>query len=65
MLEIGREMVYGEASDALLAEAEEELIKEAMRLMRVALEPAASPARATNACIVSLAVCLRRGDRAR
>ena len=30
MLEIGREMVYGEASDALLAEAEEELIKEAM-----------------------------------
>jgi len=30
MLEIGREMVYGEASDALLAEAEAELIKEAM-----------------------------------
>src|SRR5206468_5820823 len=30
MLEIGREMVHGEASDALLAEAEAELIKEAM-----------------------------------
>jgi len=30
MLEIGREMVYGEASDALLAEAEAELIREAM-----------------------------------
>ena len=30
MLEIGREMIYGEASDALLAEAEAELIKEAM-----------------------------------
>ena len=31
MLEIGREQVYGEASDALLAEAEAELVKEAMR----------------------------------
>ncbi|HUL90541.1 MAG TPA: DNA ligase-associated DEXH box helicase, partial [Pseudolabrys sp.] len=31
MLEIGRENVYGEASDELLAEAEAELIKEAMR----------------------------------
>jgi ATP-dependent Lhr-like helicase len=31
LLEIGREMVYGEASDALLAEAADELIKEAMR----------------------------------
>ena len=30
MLEIGREMVYGEASEALLAEAEAELVKEAM-----------------------------------
>jgi ATP-dependent Lhr-like helicase len=30
MLEIGREMVYGEASDALLAEAEAELVREAM-----------------------------------
>jgi len=30
MLEIGREMVYGEASDVLLAEAEEALVKEAM-----------------------------------
>jgi ATP-dependent Lhr-like helicase len=30
MLEIGREPVYGEASDALLAEAADELIKEAM-----------------------------------
>ena len=30
MLEIGREMVYGEASDALLAEAEADLVKEAM-----------------------------------
>jgi ATP-dependent Lhr-like helicase len=30
MLEIGREMIYGEASDALLAEAEAQLIKEAM-----------------------------------
>jgi len=30
MLEIGREAVYGEASDALLAEAAEELVKEAM-----------------------------------
>jgi ATP-dependent Lhr-like helicase len=30
MLEIGREEVYGEASDALLAEAEAELVKEAM-----------------------------------
>ena len=29
-MEIGREMVYGEASDALLAEAEAELVKEAM-----------------------------------
>ena len=31
MLEIGRESVYGEASEALLAEAEAELIREAMR----------------------------------
>jgi ATP-dependent helicase Lhr and Lhr-like helicase len=30
MLEIGREQVYGEASDELLAEAAEELVKEAM-----------------------------------
>ena len=30
MLEIGREMVFGEASDALLQEAEDELVKEAM-----------------------------------
>ena len=30
MLEIGRESVYGEASDELLAEAADELIKEAM-----------------------------------
>jgi ATP-dependent helicase Lhr and Lhr-like helicase len=30
LLEIGREMVYGEASDALLAEAEADLVKEAM-----------------------------------
>jgi ATP-dependent helicase Lhr and Lhr-like helicase len=30
MLEIGREAVYGEASDALLAEAAEELVREAM-----------------------------------
>jgi ATP-dependent Lhr-like helicase len=30
MLEIGRETVYGEASDTLLAEAADELIKEAM-----------------------------------
>jgi ATP-dependent helicase Lhr and Lhr-like helicase len=31
MLEIGREMVYGEASDVLLAEAADELVKEAMQ----------------------------------
>ena len=31
LLEIGRETVYGEASDALLAEAADELIKEVMR----------------------------------
>jgi ATP-dependent helicase Lhr and Lhr-like helicase len=31
MLEIGRENVYGEASDELLAEAEAELVQEAMR----------------------------------
>jgi ATP-dependent helicase Lhr and Lhr-like helicase len=31
MLEIGREAVYGEASEALLAEAEAELVKEAMQ----------------------------------
>jgi ATP-dependent helicase Lhr and Lhr-like helicase len=31
MLEIGREQVYGEAGDALLAEAEAELVKEAMQ----------------------------------
>jgi ATP-dependent helicase Lhr and Lhr-like helicase len=30
MLEIGREMVHGEASDALLAEAADDLVKEAM-----------------------------------
>ena len=30
MLEIGRETVYGEAADALLAEAADELVKEAM-----------------------------------
>jgi ATP-dependent Lhr-like helicase len=30
MLEIGREAVYGEASDELLAEAAEDLVKEAM-----------------------------------
>jgi ATP-dependent Lhr-like helicase len=31
MLEIGRETVYGEAADTLLAEAEDELVKEAMQ----------------------------------
>jgi ATP-dependent helicase Lhr and Lhr-like helicase len=31
MLEIGREQVYGEAADVLLAETEAELVKEAMR----------------------------------
>jgi ATP-dependent Lhr-like helicase len=31
MLEIGREQVYGEASEALLAEAEAELVREAMQ----------------------------------
>ena len=31
MLEIGRESVYGEASEALLAEAKAELVREAMR----------------------------------
>ena len=31
MLEIGRESVYGEASEGLLAEAEAELVKEAMQ----------------------------------
>jgi ATP-dependent Lhr-like helicase len=31
MLEIGRETVYGEASEELLAEAEAELVDEAMR----------------------------------
>ncbi len=31
MLEIGRETVYGEAADALLAEAADELMKEAMK----------------------------------
>ena len=31
MLEIGRETVYGEASDTLLAEAADELVKEAMK----------------------------------
>ena len=31
MLEIGRETVYGEASDSLLAEAADELVKEAMK----------------------------------
>ncbi len=31
MLEIGRESIEGEASDALLAEAQEELVREAMR----------------------------------
>jgi ATP-dependent Lhr-like helicase len=30
LLEIGREPVYGEASDELLAEAADELVKEAM-----------------------------------
>jgi ATP-dependent Lhr-like helicase len=30
MLEIGRETVYGEASDALLAEAADALVREAM-----------------------------------
>jgi ATP-dependent Lhr-like helicase len=30
MLEIGRETVYGEAADALLAETADELVKEAM-----------------------------------
>jgi ATP-dependent Lhr-like helicase len=33
LLEIGRESVYGEAHDALLAEAADELIAEAMRLV--------------------------------
>ena len=31
MLEIGRESVYGEASEGMLAEVEAELVKEAMR----------------------------------
>ena len=33
LLEIGRESIYGEAHDALLAEAANELIDEAMRLV--------------------------------
>ena len=33
MLEIGREPVYGEADDALLEEAADELVEEAMRLL--------------------------------
>ena len=33
LLEIGRESVYGEGHDALLAEAADELIEEAMRLV--------------------------------
>ena len=33
MLEIGREPVYGEADDALLAEAADQLIDDAMRLV--------------------------------
>ncbi len=31
MLEIGREMVHGEAAEQVLAEAEAELVREAMR----------------------------------
>jgi ATP-dependent Lhr-like helicase len=31
MLEIGREMIHGEASDELLREAEADLVKEAMQ----------------------------------
>jgi hypothetical protein len=31
MLEISREMVHGEAGDTLLAEAAEELVREAMQ----------------------------------
>jgi hypothetical protein len=31
MLEIGRESVYGEASETLLAKAEADLVNEAMR----------------------------------
>jgi ATP-dependent Lhr-like helicase len=33
LLEIGRESIYGEGHDALLAEAADELIAEAMRLV--------------------------------
>ena len=33
LLEIGRESIYGEAHDALLAEAADDLIGEAMRLV--------------------------------
>ena len=33
LLEIGRESIYGEAHDALLAEAADDLIDEAMRLV--------------------------------
>jgi ATP-dependent Lhr-like helicase len=33
LLEIGRESIYGEAYDALLAEAADDLIGEAMRLV--------------------------------
>ena len=35
MLEIGRESVYGEAADEILAEAAEDLVKEAMGLEQV------------------------------
>ena len=45
MLEIGREMVYGEASDALLAEAADELVKEAMGETRLASGSLQPPAR--------------------
>jgi ATP-dependent Lhr-like helicase len=31
MLEIGRESIHGEAGDALLAEAADELVREAMQ----------------------------------
>ena len=64
MLEIGRETVYGEASDALLAEAADELVKEAMQLSSFAHSGDVERAKAESgiqiACI--RARCRRAGQ---
>ena len=62
MLEIGREMVYGEASDAMLAEAEADLVKEAMGVRGATLDgcPCRTHALRRTSSPIAPACCIGR-----